>query len=263
MDEEEVHAAVAARRLGAVPSSKVAAITHEGWGSAGRPIARRVTWDELDAMSDTVAAQLIKLLMAQGPQHTISFSLRSKPRVALLAGNSGEWLAAALGVSKVKAVLVPLNTRWSPPEVAAVLADSGATVILHDGAAQTLLDEALRCLASSSSSGGSSGSGSSISSGSAFGVSGGCQCGSGDFGPKPHWSVLLPPRMVLRYAPWRLSAKSLIARGLNRRELQKYVAQPLEESSGGNLHVHVHERHDGARASCTPMPRTSCRLRPS
>ena len=54
--------------------------------------------------------------------------------------------------------------------------------------------------------------------------------GSGDFGPKPHWSVLLPPRMVLRYAPWRLSAKSLIARGLNRRELQKYVAQPLEES---------------------------------
>ena len=136
--EMKIHGAVRASRLRAVDAVRPAVVTHEGWSSSSsssEPIARRLSWAALEELSDVVARLLRDDLLV---------GLRGKPRVALLAGNSGEWLAAALGVSKTGAVLVPLNTRWSPPEVAEVLGDSGATVVLMDGPGQSLLAEALQ-----------------------------------------------------------------------------------------------------------------------
>lgn len=54
------------------------------------------------------------------------------PRVALLLGNTPAFVAAVHGVTKAGAVLVPLNTRLTPKELAWQLADSGAVALLHD-----------------------------------------------------------------------------------------------------------------------------------
>ncbi|MDX6740710.1 long-chain fatty acid--CoA ligase [Actinocorallia sp. A-T 12471] len=55
-------------------------------------------------------------------------------RVAILALNSDRYHEYLLAVPWADAVLVPLNIRWSPAEVAYALRDSGARVLLVDDA---------------------------------------------------------------------------------------------------------------------------------
>ena len=50
-------------------------------------------------------------------------------RVAIWAPNSLEWIVAALGVTTVGGVLVPVNTRFQGAEAAYVLARSGARAL--------------------------------------------------------------------------------------------------------------------------------------
>jgi fatty-acyl-CoA synthase len=55
-------------------------------------------------------------------------------RVGLLGGNTPEWAAAALGVMKAGAVLVPLNPRLVGAELHKLLQDSGARLVIGDPA---------------------------------------------------------------------------------------------------------------------------------
>lgn len=56
----------------------------------------------------------------------------SGDRVALLMKNSPAFLEIAFAVSHIGAVLVPINFRLSPAEVAYILADSGAVLLFRD-----------------------------------------------------------------------------------------------------------------------------------
>lgn len=60
--------------------------------------------------------------------------VRPGDRVGLLSPNAIQWPAAALGIIKSGAVLVPLNSRLKPAEIRKVADDSGITVVLtHPG----------------------------------------------------------------------------------------------------------------------------------
>ncbi|GIF77395.1 acyl-CoA synthetase [Asanoa siamensis] len=52
--------------------------------------------------------------------------------VAYLGENSPEFLQVLFGVARLGAVFVPVNTRLAPAEIAHVLTDSGARVLVHD-----------------------------------------------------------------------------------------------------------------------------------
>ena len=58
--------------------------------------------------------------------------VRAGDRVALLAPNDDRLVRALLACWWLGAVACPLNTRWSPPELAAALADSDAALLLVD-----------------------------------------------------------------------------------------------------------------------------------
>ncbi|MDG4808794.1 long-chain fatty acid--CoA ligase [Micromonospora sp. WMMD1120] len=52
--------------------------------------------------------------------------------VAHLGANSPDFLAVLFGAAQLGAVFVPVNTRLAPPEIAHVLADCDARVLIHD-----------------------------------------------------------------------------------------------------------------------------------
>lgn len=52
--------------------------------------------------------------------------------VAFLGENSPEFLEVLFGAARLGAVFVPVNTRLAPPEIAHVLSDCGARVLIHD-----------------------------------------------------------------------------------------------------------------------------------
>ncbi|HEX6850146.1 MAG TPA: AMP-binding protein [Candidatus Polarisedimenticolaceae bacterium] len=78
----------------------------------------RVTYRELDAMGARVAGRLSVLGVTPGD------------RVALLADNDARWCAAFLGIQRLGAVAVPLDTNYRPAQIATVVADCGARVLL-------------------------------------------------------------------------------------------------------------------------------------
>jgi long-chain acyl-CoA synthetase len=51
-------------------------------------------------------------------------------RVALRLGNSVDWCVAFFGIQMLGAIAVPVNTRFSEPEVAYVVTDSGSRLVL-------------------------------------------------------------------------------------------------------------------------------------
>ncbi len=65
-------------------------------------------------------------------------------RVAYLGENSPDFLAVLFGAVQRGAVFVPINTRLAPPEIAHVLADSGARVLVHDPEFASRLEDAGR-----------------------------------------------------------------------------------------------------------------------
>jgi len=74
----------------------------------------------LHAWADQLTAQLAALGVAKGD------------RVAILARNSPAYAAVVHATPRLGAILVPLNTRLAPAELAWQLADCGATLLLHD-----------------------------------------------------------------------------------------------------------------------------------
>ncbi|MCR2808491.1 MULTISPECIES: long-chain fatty acid--CoA ligase [unclassified Microbacterium] len=57
--------------------------------------------------------------------------VRKGDRVAFIGENSPEFVQVLFGTAQLGAVFVPVNTRLAPPEIAHVLTDSGARVLIH------------------------------------------------------------------------------------------------------------------------------------
>src|SRR6266403_1915897 len=92
--------------------------------------ARRMTWREVALGSARVAAGLRKI------------GLRSGDRVALLLGNRIEFVLAMFGAAHLGLVTVLLSTRQQKPEIAYVLSDCGAKLLIHEAALSDRLPEA-------------------------------------------------------------------------------------------------------------------------
>jgi acyl-CoA synthetase (AMP-forming)/AMP-acid ligase II len=90
---------------------------------------RRLTWRDVAQQSADVAAGLRRL------------GLQSGDRVALLLGNRIEFVLAMLGAAHLGAVTVPLGTRQQKPEIAYVLTDCGAKLLIHEAALTDRLPE--------------------------------------------------------------------------------------------------------------------------
>ena len=78
---------------------------------------RHLSYGELDRRTNQVANGLI----AEG--------LRPQARVAILSKNSPAFFELWFGAAKADLVLVPVNFRLAPPEVAYVIEDAGAEVL--------------------------------------------------------------------------------------------------------------------------------------
>ncbi|OLF07695.1 fatty acid--CoA ligase [Actinophytocola xinjiangensis] len=81
----------------------------------------RLTWTELHERVRVVATGLRGLGAERGD------------RVAIWAPNTHHWVAAALAVTYLGAVLVPVNTRYTAAETAAILTRTGARVLVVAG----------------------------------------------------------------------------------------------------------------------------------
>src|SRR4030081_1652979 len=83
---------------------------------------RRMTWREVARQSAQMSAGLRKL------------GVQSGDRIALLLGNRIEFVLAMFGAAHLGAATVLLSTRQQKPEIAYVLADCGAKLLLHESA---------------------------------------------------------------------------------------------------------------------------------
>ena len=104
--------------------------------AAARPAARCLTdgnetldFDTLERRSNAAA----NLLSARG--------IACGDRVALLCPTSPSVLELLFACAKIGAILVPLNWRLSPREIAKIIEDSDPSLIVVDGSLSPLLDE--------------------------------------------------------------------------------------------------------------------------
>jgi acyl-CoA synthetase (AMP-forming)/AMP-acid ligase II len=81
---------------------------------------RRMTWTEVVEQSSRVAAGLQKL------------GLRAGDRIAMLLGNRIEFVLTMYGAARLGVITVVLSTRQQKPEIAYVLNDSGAKLIVYE-----------------------------------------------------------------------------------------------------------------------------------
>ncbi|MGZ4805419.1 MAG: class I adenylate-forming enzyme family protein [Ilumatobacteraceae bacterium] len=88
---------------------------------------RSITYDELAERCARLAAGLSALGVGRGD------------RVALLAANGHRYLEAYFGLPAAGMVLVPLNTRLAPTELAHIVRHSGARVLITDRSADALV----------------------------------------------------------------------------------------------------------------------------
>jgi long-chain acyl-CoA synthetase len=79
---------------------------------------RSFSFRDLDRLSDSLAAELVRLGVAPGD------------RVTLYAPNCWEWIVSYYGTLKTGAVVNPINVMLTPAEVAFVTRDCGAKVII-------------------------------------------------------------------------------------------------------------------------------------
>jgi long-chain acyl-CoA synthetase len=87
------------------------------------------TFAELDRLANSFAHQAWALVESPGD------------RVAVMMPNSAECFAAWHGVARAGALVVPISSRLTAPEIAYILGDSGSVLFFHDGS-QVALDGA-------------------------------------------------------------------------------------------------------------------------
>lgn len=95
-----------------------------------------ISYRQMDSAVDQVARGLIAL------------GVRPGDRVALWMSNIPEWIAVQFAVTRIGAVLAPINTRLRAADLAQLLADSGARVVVTqagsgDVSYERILQEAL------------------------------------------------------------------------------------------------------------------------
>jgi long-chain acyl-CoA synthetase len=83
---------------------------------------RRLTWRDAAEQSAQIASGLRKK------------GLRSGDRIALLVGNRIEFVLTMFGAAHLGLVTVLLSTRQQKPEIAYVLSDCGARLLIHEAA---------------------------------------------------------------------------------------------------------------------------------
>ena len=93
---------------------------------------RRISYADFDRRTDKLASALRDLGVRQGD------------RVACLQYNSASFLELLFATAKLGAIFVPINFRLAAPEVAYLLADSGADVFVWSGPLSQLAGDALR-----------------------------------------------------------------------------------------------------------------------
>src|SRR4030088_2577810 len=91
---------------------------------------RRMTWRDVAQQSAQIGAGLRKR------------GLQSGDRVALLLGNRIEFVLGMFGAAHLGAVTVLLSTRQQKPEIAYVLTDCGAKLLVHEAALADRLPDA-------------------------------------------------------------------------------------------------------------------------
>ncbi|MGW2662549.1 fatty-acid--CoA ligase FadD5 [Nocardia tengchongensis] len=84
------------------------------------------TWKQLHERSEKFAGALSRRGVGFGD------------RVVLLALNYTEYIEAVMGINALGAIAVPVNFRLTPPEVAYIVADSGAKAVVTDSVLQPL-----------------------------------------------------------------------------------------------------------------------------
>src|SRR3954463_6022897 len=92
------------------------------------------SYAELRRMAESIAGWLLDSEMAAGT------------RVAILADNHPRWVAAYLGIIAAGGTTVPLDTAYHAEQVAKLLRDSGATLLICD---QKHLETAQKAVAGS------------------------------------------------------------------------------------------------------------------
>jgi fatty-acyl-CoA synthase len=90
----------------------------------------RQTYGELDDRAGRWAAVFTERGIGRGD------------RVAFLGENQPAFVEVLFGAARVGVVFVPINTRLAAPEVAHILADSGARLLVHDERAAAVATEA-------------------------------------------------------------------------------------------------------------------------
>src|SRR6185503_1909117 len=104
-----------AARIAAVAAAKPDTVAIEQLHADGS--VDSTTYGALDAWSRGVATWLQSKGIVRGD------------RVAILADNGASWIAAYLGILRIGAVAVPLDTAYKAAQVATVLENSGARLL--------------------------------------------------------------------------------------------------------------------------------------
>jgi fatty-acyl-CoA synthase len=107
--------------------SRRAALTPDKVGLVDFATQRRFTYSELDLRARALAATL-----------AATYHVGAGDRVAILAANAPEYLDAFFACMLLGAILVPLNWRLTPRELATILTDCGPSLIIHDDAHATM-----------------------------------------------------------------------------------------------------------------------------
>jgi long-chain acyl-CoA synthetase len=112
--------------------AELLAAAAQKWGERAFLVDGARTWSF--AATAAEARRAAAALQARG--------IEANDRVALMAGNSAEFVAAWLGVALAGAAVVPISTVSAPPEVAARVAQARCKLLLDDGALAELMREA-------------------------------------------------------------------------------------------------------------------------
>lgn len=89
-----------------------------------------LTWAQLDTAVSSLASGLLKR------------GLRSGERIAVISGNSSDFVIAMYAAWRAGLIAVPLNPAYTAPEVAVLLVDSDARLVLTSSPAATVAREA-------------------------------------------------------------------------------------------------------------------------
>lgn len=90
--------------------------------------------DALVFAEETLSYRELRNWSGRVARHLAEHGVSPGDRVAVLGGNTAEWAAAAFGVIKAGAVLIPLNPRLVAAELHTLMESSGSSVIIADAA---------------------------------------------------------------------------------------------------------------------------------